>query len=683
MTNETDTSAMLDHALAYARAGLRVIPCYGVDEIGCRCADAMDCKSPGKHPIPQAWQKKGTTDEPTIRAWWNCYPWANIGIVTGGDVAVLDFDVADDPSWPHEIRAMREADTWISRTGRSGGVGRHVWLTKPSGVYVRPKGGAHSPWPGVDIRAENAFVVVPPSMHSSGARYQWVNDLSFERASIPDEILTAIAGGDPASVEAGSTAPVLTGPAWNTLDPRQEAELRSALAALDASPRDQWVDMACAMKSTGAGEQAYAIWRDWSATCEDKFSERECRKLWSTVHEVRSGTTITTRTLFHRAHEAGWSESQVTLDDVEDVASDGATGALLEVEDLWAGDAREPDWLIDDVLGVGEWLILFGPSSSGKTFVALDICGKIAHGLRIWGNDVKASHVLYVTGEGGIGLRNRVKAWQQGHDEMPADAMEHRKRFDRCDMPELSTEEGYLKLHTTLLKARADGRPYGLVVLDTLSWALGGLDENKASDVAQVSTRVRRLRAEFGCAFLVIHHSGKGEGSTKTGMQAMRGSSAIHSNVDNVVQVRRGSGGLVNVYVAKVKEGESGASHDLEFIPVPLGRSKKGKPYGSAWLRERPKEQPQAKPSEVDADLRFWVTHLLNVEHEHPDGWTKRDLHEEVPPQLTQKKVRALIPAATAEGFFDVTEDTSGGRRPSQVHKLSERARALLEGDNK
>ncbi len=182
---------------------------------------------------------------------------------------------------------------------------------------------------------------------------------------------------------------------------------------------------------------------------------------------------------------------------------------------------------------------------------------------------------------------------------------------------------------------------------------------------------------------MVVHHSGKGEGSTKTGMQAMRGSSAIHSNADNVIQVRRGSGGLVNVYVAKVKEGESGASHDLEFIPVPLGKNKKGRPYGSAWLRECSKGQPKAKPSEVDADLRFWVLHLLNVEHEHPDGWTKRDLHEEVPPGLTQKKVRALIEPAISEGVLVITEMSSDGGRPKQIHTLSDRARTLLEGDNK
>jgi hypothetical protein len=68
---------LIKAALRYAARGWRVIPLRRVS----------------KRPLISGWQIKATTDPKTIRHWWEEWPHANIGIVTGSGLLVLGFDV--------------------------------------------------------------------------------------------------------------------------------------------------------------------------------------------------------------------------------------------------------------------------------------------------------------------------------------------------------------------------------------------------------------------------------------------------------------------------------------------------------------------------------------------------------------------------------------------------------------
>lgn len=84
-------NALLVAALDYARMGFRVVPLHSPTREGCSCRKA-ECAHTGKHPRVKDWKQQATTDDATIRRWWTDWPNANIGIVTGGDVLVLDQD---------------------------------------------------------------------------------------------------------------------------------------------------------------------------------------------------------------------------------------------------------------------------------------------------------------------------------------------------------------------------------------------------------------------------------------------------------------------------------------------------------------------------------------------------------------------------------------------------------------
>jgi hypothetical protein len=92
------------------------------------------------------------------------------------------------------------------------------------------------------------------------------------------------------------------------------ARIRSALAVLPADDYDAWWQAGLALyRSTLECGQAYALWRDWSATSTEKFSEQVCQEKWASF--ATSGqpqAAITLGTIFHRAKLAGWVDAEQT-----------------------------------------------------------------------------------------------------------------------------------------------------------------------------------------------------------------------------------------------------------------------------------------------------------------------------------------------------------------------------------
>jgi hypothetical protein len=57
---------------------------------------------------------------------------------------------------------------------RTGGGGRHLYFAHPGGL-IRNKVALAG---GIDLRGDGGYVVAPPSMHSSGVRYEWIDGRS-------------------------------------------------------------------------------------------------------------------------------------------------------------------------------------------------------------------------------------------------------------------------------------------------------------------------------------------------------------------------------------------------------------------------------------------------------------------------------------------------------------------------
>jgi DNA polymerase-1 len=101
-----------------------------------------------------------TTDPDKIRSWWAKVPDANVGIVCGGGLVVLDYDPRHGGRW-------EEDPLPLTPMVLTGGGGAHFYFSAPKGIPKRKVG------PGIDLLGEGSIVVAPPSIHPSGRPYKW------------------------------------------------------------------------------------------------------------------------------------------------------------------------------------------------------------------------------------------------------------------------------------------------------------------------------------------------------------------------------------------------------------------------------------------------------------------------------------------------------------------------------
>jgi Bifunctional DNA primase/polymerase, N-terminal len=110
-----------------------------------------------------------------ITAWWDRWPWANIGVRSPAGLIALDIDPRNGGDNALEQLTRQHGLLPRTLTARTGGGGLHIWL-----VYAGRARGQLCP--GVDVKTERGYVVAPPSLHASGSRYEWLWVLPPARA---------------------------------------------------------------------------------------------------------------------------------------------------------------------------------------------------------------------------------------------------------------------------------------------------------------------------------------------------------------------------------------------------------------------------------------------------------------------------------------------------------------------
>lgn len=186
------TKTMLDAALAYAQAGLPVIPLHSVLEDGtCTCGAQPGRCSPGKHPRIDNWREQATTDEGTIKKWWGSRRWPNASIGgVCGTYLCLDIDPRHDGF--ETLKRLIASNTElpigaVAETGEHEGErGRHYWYRVPEGRSPATRANVRE---GIDIRGRGGYAVLPPSPHPSGVHYEWEAGSIEEAVEAPEWVL--------------------------------------------------------------------------------------------------------------------------------------------------------------------------------------------------------------------------------------------------------------------------------------------------------------------------------------------------------------------------------------------------------------------------------------------------------------------------------------------------------------
>ena len=161
---------------------------------------------------------------------------------------------------------------------------------------------------------------------------------------------------------------------------------------------------------------------------------------------------------------------------------------------------------VEEFLGDRSLSVFFGGSNVCKTFVVLDLGLHVATGLRWCGKAVDQGGVVYFALEGGHGVHNRIAAWREAYHP-PEDIP-----FYLVAQP-ISMLDSDCDNTINLIKAISvtAPMPIRLIVIDTLSRALAGQDENNSAAMGALVLSMDRIRQETGVAIIIIHHTGKDE----------------------------------------------------------------------------------------------------------------------------------------------------------------------------
>lgn len=122
-------------------------------------------------------ERKPTKEE--VVSWWDKWPDANIGIITGkiSNLIVFDLDlykVNKDQQAKIEGLTPYTAEIPLVRTPR-GGLHKYYRYPDIAEVVSGFSGKKGTELDGLDLRAEGNYAVAPPSQNGTGKPYEWVN----------------------------------------------------------------------------------------------------------------------------------------------------------------------------------------------------------------------------------------------------------------------------------------------------------------------------------------------------------------------------------------------------------------------------------------------------------------------------------------------------------------------------
>lgn len=572
------TTSALDAALSLAVNGWRIFPCRAKDKL----------------PLVKAWPTVATSDAEQIRRWWAQFPDAMIGLPTGREagVWVLDADVRSDGRdglvWIHEMEEACEPLPGGPTSATPSG-GRHFFFRYDPDEPVTNRRGKLPP--GVDVRGDGGFVVLPPSVREDGQAYIWLT--SPEDADFPDAprwLLSLLRRSEQTPPSASAEHFVEEPASGRYAESALERECRS-MANAPSGTRNQTLNTAAFNLGQLVGSGALASERVRAeliaASCACGLYQDDPRAVEKTIASgLRAGIAQprTPPERIQRIHDiASDLLRNAGLADPED---DGEEAG--DTSDPYAGFVRygeatdPPPALVKGLLPKEGIAFVGGQSGAGKTFLVCHLAACLAAQQTFFGRQVKERvgvAIMAAEGAGTLPLRLKVAGEDIAGDEpLPIAFLPSVPNL--MDAKEVERLGQRLKALSRAMLEH-DGVRLGAVIVDTVAAAFEMQDEDSNAEAARAIRRLKTLGDALGALVIGVHHFGK---DPTTGL---RGASAWRAGADTVLSVlaeRNQITGEVKsreLALAKSRVGEEGPVSPFALRFVKLGEDEDGDDIGA------------------------------------------------------------------------------------------------------
>lgn len=166
--------------LKYIQHNWPIFPIYSALNHKCTCNNPT-CSSPAKHPLTHNGFYSATTNTVTNSDWLRKFNNCNWAIATGRQSNLIVVDVDLLKKGAESIKQLKIPITYTVLTGN----GYHYYFKLP--LKYHNLRSFNSILPGIDIKANFGYVLVPPSTHINGAQYEIYLDVS--PVTLPTNIL--------------------------------------------------------------------------------------------------------------------------------------------------------------------------------------------------------------------------------------------------------------------------------------------------------------------------------------------------------------------------------------------------------------------------------------------------------------------------------------------------------------
>jgi hypothetical protein len=343
---------------------------------------------------------------------------------------------------------------------------------------------------------------------------------------------------------------------------------------------------------------------------------------------------------------------------------------------FWFNDAEpslDASDFVEGLLTTGSMSVVYGPSNCGKTFFVVDMALHVAWGRDWRGRAVDRGAIVYLSLEGAQGIRNRLAAFRRHHNlagtELPFVAMPKPVNLLDSDADVLAVIE--LVNHV----AATTELPVSMVIIDTLSRAMAGGNENSPEDMTALIGNCDSIRHATGSHVCIVHHSGKDEA------RGARGHSSLRAATDTEIEIKRDPEmTFSSVRVVKQRDLEAGEPFGFTLQSVALGTNRRGKDVTSCVVVEADKAVVIGRTAERLSDKEQAA--LQSLEHCLEAGGFDIEMGRDMP-VVTGVTLHAWKRALQARDVIDRDKDDTARKQLQRIRQgLVAKGKIQIDGVN-